>query len=439
MFERKDSDTAENLHRSYQYLRCSPERPSAARLDVLIILVPSCNTCHIEIQTENTTARTKSDEPVQKKVKMVSFDGEEIGNYRKDNQMDVKDIVEKISLATPPIASVSVNDVCRNELLPTAKGSAAIIDSKVEKKSLGCLTKAIGEPVKTYHRKNKEFVITIANGADPEVARYHNSIQPLARWFIETADDVDITDTSRGSWKVMYLFQYHDPPSSISDSIRRISLAGYITLLHVNSPFRKPRPGVIVRVCQALIFPPYHRAGHGSQMLKSIHDYADNQKISVASQGMEILEINVEDPAPAFVALRDSVDYHRFLSLCEKEKEMMKYLQQYDVTSKQFFVPAAEENVLSVSEHLKVTKRQTHVVHEIYKLHQIESWKKHQNDRELIQQVETNYRLMVKKSLKTLREEELGTCHDGKDGQRILLGKWFDETIRRYHGVLRSK
>ncbi len=439
VFGRKDSDTAETLHRSYQYLDCSPERPLVARLEVLIILAPSCNACHIEIHTENTTASRESDEPVPKKVKMVSFEGEKIGNDRKDNQMNVKDIVEKISLATPPIASVSVNDVFRNELLPAAKGNAEIIDSNLEKKSFGRLTKVIGQPVKTYHRKNKEFVITMANGADPEVAKYHDSIQPLARWFIETADDVDIADISRGSWKVMYLFQYHDPLSSTSDSIRTLSLAGYITLLHVNSPFRKPRPGVIVRVCQALIFPPYHRAGHGSEMLKSIHDYADNQNVSVASPGMEILEINVEDPAPAFVSLRDSVDYYRFVSLCEQEKEMMKCIQQHDVTRKQFFFPVAEENVLSVSEHLKVTKRQTHVVHEIYKLHQIENWKKHENDRELIQQVETNYRLMVKKSLKTLREEELGACQDGKEGQRILLGKWFAETVRHYHGVLRSR
>ena len=442
-----NNEIADNLHKSYRYLHHPRDRPNVARLDVHILLAPSCDTCRVEIQTETNANAVDQNEPLPKKVKMVSFEGEEIiDNDQKNSQMDLKDVVEKISLATPPIASIWVNNIRRNELLPAAKGNGTIIkrnSSSTEKnENLVCLTKAIGQPLKTYHRKDKEFVITLDDGADPEVAKYHNSVQPLARWFIETADDVDISDTSRGTWKVMYLFQYHEPPSSTtSESARSLSLAGYITLLHVNSPFRKPRPGIIVRVCQALIFPPYHRAGHGSEMLKSLYDYADIQNdFGASSSGMEILQVNVEDPAPAFVALRDSVDYHRFLTLCNEDKMKMNYLQEHDVTNKQFFDPISDENVLSISERLKITKRQTHIVHEIYKLHQIESWKQNENnDHELIEQVETNYRLMVKKSIRTLRLEELGACPDGKEGQKVLLGQWFDETLLHYHRVLRSK
>merc|ERR1712194_651158 len=94
------------------------------------------------------------------------------------------------------------------------------------------------------------------------------------------------------------------------------SLAGYITLLHVHSPFRKP-PGIIVRICQALILPPYHRAGHGSAMLHSLYACAESKNdatFTSSFSGIDILEINVEDPAPAFVALRDFTDYQRFLS-----------------------------------------------------------------------------------------------------------------------------
>lgn len=436
-----DDDYVKKLHRSYQYLH-----RTVARLDVHIILSPSCDKCRIEIQTENTTTASGNNdcgegEPALKKFKMVSSEGGENDKYQKEDKMDVKDVVEKISLATPSITSLWVNDVCQNEFLPATKYNDAIFDkntsSKEEKESLGYRTTLIGQPLKTYHRKDTEFVITLADGADVNVAKYHNSIQPLARWFIETADDVDITDTSHGTWKVIYLFQKMNRPT-ISDSVLTLSLLGYITLLHVNSPFRNPHPGVIIRVCQALIFPPFHRAGHGSEMLKSIHEYADEKQncSEESSLGLEILEINVEDPAPAFVALRDAVDYHRFLALCNKEKVIMSYLHEHDVTSKQFFVPIAEEKVLSVSEHMKITKRQAQIVHEIYKLHQIESWKQ---NRELYQQVETNYRLMVKKSLRTLREEELGACEDGKEGQKALLGLWFDETLRHYHRILSSK
>ena len=56
---------------------------------------------------------------------------------------------------------------------------------------------------------------------------------------------------------------------------------------------------------------------------------------------------------------------------------------------------------------------------------------------ELIEQVETQYRLMVKKSIRTLRLEELGACDGGKEGQKALLAKWFDETMCQYRRTLR--
>merc|ERR1711971_170352 len=158
--------------------------------------------------------------------------------------------------------------------------------------------------------KYQKFILTLADGSDPFVASYHNKVQSLAKWFIEAGDDVDLSDETNGSWKVMYLFEQHKDEE---DSSNKLSLAGYMTLLHVSSPFRKPKPGTVVRVCQALILPPYHKAGHGTQMLNSVYDYAArNHNKETSSEN--ICEINVEDPAPAFVRLRDCVDYRRFLT-----------------------------------------------------------------------------------------------------------------------------
>ena len=319
--------------------------------------------------------------------------------------------------------------------------------------------------LKTYHRKIKgscestteesKFIIALAEGSDPKLARYHKAIQPLARWFIETADDVDLSDTSKGSWKVVYLFRCHDSPPGQSSS-SRLSLVGYITLMHVHSPFRKPTPGIIVRICQALILPPYHRAGHGSEMLRCIHEYADRHEEN-ADSSLPIVEVNVEDPAPGFVALRDSVDYQRFVSLClpsanegnGSEKANLDYLNENDVTKKEYCLPIAEENLLKVAAALKVTKRQAQVVHEVYKLAKVEEWKQtlskdanycfgvERRPSEMIGEIEKNYRLMVKKSLRSYRLEELGSCDGDKEKQKALLGEWFDETLSHYRRLLR--
>ena len=420
-----------DIHKSY--LTCPCGKQNAERIDAHIILSPSCDECRIEIQTN---INDEGADPLPKKAKTVSFQVAEPDAQQK--KMSIHDILLNLSLAVPPIASVSMNGVDRLDLIPTDK------DTK-HCNSSGYLSKPLGNVIKTYHRTVKgsntssgdeaRFILTLADGSDSEVAEYHNSIQPLARWFIETADDVDLADASRGYWKVMYLFRYLDTPSCQSSTL---GLAGYFTLLHIKSPFRKPRPGVIVRVCQAMILPPYHRAGHGSEMLQSIHDYAE-KTILDASSGTEIVEINVEDPAPAFVALRDAVDYHRFIS---PEKDWMNYLPEHDVTKKDFF-DVSEESLLSVAASMRVTKRQALTMHQLWKLQHIMSWKKSfspdvksNSDNNLIQDVETKYRLMVKKSLKALRQEELGACPSGKEGQKILLGRWFDETMCHYQRIL---
>jgi hypothetical protein len=114
------------------------------------------------------------------------------------------------------------------------------------------------------------------------------------------------------------------------------------------------------------------------------------------------------------------------------------------VTKKEFFeIP--EANLLSAAEWMRVTKRQALIIHQIWKLQNIMSWKKSFssdkeaiNKDELIQEVDTKYRLMVKKSLRSFRQEELGACQSGKEGQKILLGQWFDETLCHYQRVLKT-
>ena len=445
-------DSNDKLHTSYTKLQCIDQAVNKGddRLSVHITLSPSCEKkCQVKIKTVSDELPIKDEgdsEPVTKKQKKhVSFAG--VPDIEDDDktQMDIKDIVQKISSAVPPIQSVVVNDISREDLIPVAVESKSDTINETD----GVYLKApLGKVLLNYSRKSDEakyqkFVLTMADGSNPSIASYHNKVQSLAKWFIEAGDDVDLSDCTNGSWKVMYLFEQH---KDAEDSPNKLSLVGYITLLHVNSPFRKPNPGIVVRVCQALILPPYHKAGHGTQMLNAVYDYAirKNMTNELPSSDM-IREINVEDPAPAFVRLRDSVDYQRFVSLIAKTGDVpdCSYLNS-DVTDKLYFDPVSDEDLLPVAGYLKITKRQCQVVHDIHKLSAIEKWKDklgltYENDglAQCVKEVETKYRLMVKKSLKQLRIEELSAA-GGKEEQKALLSKWFDETLKHYHRVLKA-
>jgi histone acetyltransferase 1 len=511
-------DGNEYIHKSYNQLELTDER-----MDVHIILAPSCDTCRIEIRTESHTSNNNNialSEPLPKKSKTtVSFqESESNKTHHLRMKMNIHDIVQKMSLALPPIGSVTVNGTNRNELVPPTTTTTNIVMTNIDSddNNWKCLFKPYGTVLKTYHRQMKSskeessnFIITMANGSDdPNVVTYHNSIQPLSRWFIETADNVNLNDDSRGQWKVMYLFRSTQSCCTVDnnkidvtklmnntgdyddnhDNSRQkqvleeerlqpqleeeglstacttvvaapVELVGYITLLHIHSPFRKPKSGIIVKICQVLLLPPYHNAGHGTEMIKCIYEYADNTSAieeeattSSLGRGMEIVEINVEDPAPAFVALRQSVDYARFTA---NEKLKPYYLEcsptnimgrlSNDVTKlEEFFIPTPDDKIVIIAELLRITKRQAMVMDEIWMLQHILTWKKNFVTKEqsaccneLIEQVETQYRLMVKKSIRTLRLEELGACDGGKEGQKALLAKWFDETMCQYRRTLR--
>ncbi|KAL9186396.1 hypothetical protein ACHAXT_005634, partial [Thalassiosira profunda] len=452
IYRRWGGTSPEGLHPSYR--RCGE---GGDGLDVRVTLAPSCGGCRVEVRAEKLQPEeSEGTEPAPKRKK-VSFGGEGLppdDDAPKPQKMEIREIVRQLALGLPPIALVHVNGAARDEWTTDVGGSNGADNAENSEDCKGgagvnALSQPVGRVLQTYRRKVKgesaedaKFAMTVADGADPAVARYHNAIQPLARWFIETADGIDTTDASRGAWKVLYLFRCHDDSASSSP---RWSLAGYITLLHVTSPFHKPRPGIIVRICQALILPPYHRAGHGSAMLQCIHDYADKyEKSEGSTSGMGIVEVNVEDPAPAFVALRDSVDYRRFLTTyCDGEGNAgnLDYLTKYNVTDKEYFLPIPEEDLLSVAGALRVTKRQAQIIHEIYKLDQLERAKQANGlgDGETIQRAETAYRLMVKRSLRSLRIEELGACSGNKEKQKELLAKWFDETLAHYRRLLAGK
>lgn len=399
----------------------------SSRVDIHVKLSPSCVTCQVDVQTIEDDITHSEGEPLSKKAKTVRFEQSCDDVNRPEKKLDLSDILLQLSSALPAISSVHVNGAEFNRFQIKLK-------SEVMPQYLNC---PVGHIIKSYRRKLKDtsddgkFIMTIAKGTNQQVHTYHNSIQKLAKLFIETADDVDIGDENDGFWSVLYLFREHDlshDGAKNSDSFQ-YSLAGYITLFHFHAPFKKPKSGIILRVCQALILPPYQRSGHGSDMLQSVHEYADQYSVD----GQQIVEVNVEDPAPGFVALRDSIDYQRYSKYLESTPSYQSYGAA--IVDENFFSPLSEDKLQMIATELKITKRQAQIVYEIHKLAQLVKWK-HDADSNSIQDKETQYRLMVKKSLRALRKEELGACDGGKEGQKRLLDQWFQTASAHYHKLL---
>ena len=427
---KRDENTGHDLHPSFA--KCRLDGVVTGRIDIHVKLTPACTACEVEIQTIECDD-DKVDEPASKKVKTVRFEQSDDRGLQPLQRMSIDDILKQMSKALPPIACVRLNDAEYSSSDVPIQNNASIEDSQYLDQPLGTMGEHYARKIKETSEES-DFLVTIARGTDDGVSQYHSSVQKMARWFIETADDVDLSGKSEGGdeggfWGVIYLFRQHNVADNTSaDGLPKIrySLAGYITLFYFHAPFKKPEPGIVMRICQALILPPYQRAGHGTSLMKEIYKHADQ-----CIDGIKIVEVNVEDPAPAFVALRDSHDYGRYRDLIAAGDSKKQLVQDDD-----FFVPLSDgEHLEDLALKMKVTKRQVQIAEEIYRLSQLEQWRKDCADISLFAEKETKYRLMVKKSLRALHMEELGAC-SGKEEMKALLEKWFQDTLAHYKSIL---
>jgi histone acetyltransferase 1 len=277
--------------------------------------------------------------------------------------------------------------------------------------------------------------------------------------FIETADDVDVADETAGYWKVLYLFQKH--------AATKYSLAGYLTLFHFAAPFRKPVPGTVARICQALLLPPYQRSGHGQVMLQAVADLAHGvytRKLPKELKGYadSLVEVNVEDPAPGFTALRNRVDYLRFLqhhtsedhdddACCQEPwiDSLRISAISHPPNAEDFLRPLTDPQVTEAATRAKITTRQIQIVYEVYQLECLRllqgqhaaadepNGNDNDNDNVNPEDLEKRYRLAVKKRLNKVHREELGACRN-KEEMKAALGKLYDETLQGYRVILAS-
>jgi hypothetical protein len=292
------------------------------------------------------------------------------------------------------------------------------------------------EPPSCQEEEDAAFVLSLADMRyDNDARRYHDEVEKLAPWWIETADCVHMGSTGGindrgvrgGHWKVLYLFERH--AMKPSHPVRRFgqakpirgkaskapptlkySLAGYMTIL-----FHQKR----MVVCQVLILPPYQRSGHGLNLMRAAYE-------SLAFGNMitdPISEINVELPGKAFVCLRDKIDYHfvrHFMTDTFTKRNLWDVSDEYtepvilSARGKASLNVLPDEVIEKMSTSLKITLRQCQIAYEIWLLGKIEEFIKsklgNSDVSELNKQIATlegSYKFIVKRSLlRVLREKD---------------------------------
>lgn len=371
--------------------------------------------------------------------------------------MELEDIMDRLSRGIPAIQCYkefhngieksSRNKTRRNEYLsdPKEKMSKEEIENDF-------LKSTIGVELCQYSRKTKapkspegeeQFVLFFADGKDPLVVDYHKQVQKLALWYIETAEDVDLTsDEGGGFWKVLYLFQKHEKETPQKKKTTQYSFVGFVTLFFFFAPFKKPKPGLIVRICQIVILPPYQRSGHGKKMLRAVYDIAQNRYASVLGSKSqdEIVEINVEVPAPAFVALRNRLDFEilkeNVTSNGNENNENLWLPRKYFTGDT--FDKLLDSDAVQAAAYAKITPSQIQIAYELLKLESLQSQIKKKSSSDsthFVEELEKKYRLMVKKRLNIANKDDLAVLHSKAEKQKELA-KIFDRTLLEYQKLL---
>lgn len=456
------------LHKSHRHhLQATKE------LDILVTLAPSCRKCHVATTIQKKKRKLRQD---KRKLRQGNRHVKRLkgGGGGGDEQEDDQDEEEEKTSSTSdndndsgfepssededdgddgddnmrnPEGTTRTSRMPQSEILESiSKALPEMVDDE-EDVTEDYLARPIGKILQEFsvssQKKKKNgtssskksldyYCMTLANGTDANVVAYHNQVQKLALWFIENADESNVASNSGGFWKVVYLFQ--------KIPRKGYSLAGYVTLFHFHAPFHKPKPGIIVRICQALVLPPYQRQGHGQTLMTCVYDLAHGKYSDIYKDNdTKIVQINVEDPAPGFVALRNKVDYQLVRQHLEWFPTKPSKIGHAD-----FFTPLTEIQAQAASALAKITPRQMHLCHELTRLkaarQQQQQGRGTRTSKAIIkkdEELEKQFRLLVKKRLNKEHREEMSALPT-KAGKQEFLAKLFDKELKHYEGILRT-
>lgn len=283
-----------------------------------------------------------------------------------------------------------------------------------------------GELIHTFSRKNKlgeeddgssarkddVFDIYLATAKDANACELLACGEKLALWSIETADSVDFSDSR---WEALFLFR-REENSSKDDQAMQYCFCGYVTLFTFHNPFA----GSKLRVCQALVLPPFQSVGLGRELMKVVYD-----KFVMVRES--ITELTVEDPCIGFSRLRDSVDFDRFIE---------SYVEQID-SNWTARLPSIDTPADKLACELKITLKQAQFVLEAYEFLKVQLVKgNEENDKSSTSTVEeefVRFRLRVKKRL---LNENKDLKYVSKEKMKQELAQLFAEETERFDAAV---
>ncbi|KAG2075896.1 histone acetyltransferase type B catalytic subunit [Suillus decipiens] len=166
----------------------------------------------------------------------------------------------------------------------------------------------IGSPIHTYTRpvpstsgsrsatrEVVEYEVYHATWSDPGFREYHRRMQIFILLYIEAGSYINEDDDA---WHFFVLYEKRKR----QNGTKTYHFIGYSSVYKFYCFPEKHR----LRLSQFVIVPPYQHQGHGSELYKTIYNYALLTPL--------ISELTVEDPAEAFEDLRDRNDLRMLLA-----------------------------------------------------------------------------------------------------------------------------
>lgn len=234
---------------------------------------------------------------------------------------------------------------------------------------------------------------------------YHERAQFFLLFFIDASSFIDAEDPE---WEVLFVFRRQTNPCPPSEARECYQFIGYTTLYKF---FAYPDSWRL-RLSQMLILPPYQRHGHGLKLLQCVYELAQQRRY---------VEVNVEDPSPAFQFVRDIADVLN----CRKAGFFASSADSHE--SKKIISSLDKEYACKVKRDLLITKNQVHRCYEIFKLASIGS-----ADKEVLELFATE----MKSRLAKEHAESLSVL-SSDDGERSRsLERLFSSALKHYQAVI---
>jgi len=351
---------------------------------IIIELSPDCQSAQVEVKEETLFTGDNNDGDNN------DGDNNDDNNYDSDNNGSTAEPARKrIKIENEREKRTTEISAIVRKALPPLGSECGTLDLS----ALGAVSK-IGENQVLIHSQPSE------NSA---AEKFFKKVEPLSLWLIETASTVDISSTKDGGrWEILFLFESG-------------AFVGYCTLFFFNALFRRPKPGIVVRICQMIIMPRFQRRGLGRKLMREVYE--------LASASEKIVEITVEDPCIGFTLLRNNIDYSLF-----KERGLFERLGGLSSKGFQSLPSDVSEKIAT---ELKITRGQVDICYEI---HKFQSVKHHENlrDPENTDQDCKAFRILVKRRLNRLHAETILGFGDDKERKKKFLADCFNECEENY-------